>query len=153
MKLVFLLLCILLGPYFALSLLNTLGFWASTPQWRGKLCVSIVFLFTGVAHFFVTSSMVRMLPAWVGPREWIVYLSGVLEIAGAIGIWVPGVSHVAGICLVILLVAVLPANIYTAINRIDVGGQGGGPLYLLIRVPLQGALIAWVWYFTVRPVG
>jgi hypothetical protein len=35
----------------------------------------------------------------------------------------------------LMLLCLLPANIYSAINRVDFGGHGAGPIYLL--VPFQ----------------
>ena len=37
-----------------------------------------------------------------------------------------------------------------AIRRVDMGGHNLGPMYLLVRVPLQLILIGWVYWFAVR---
>ncbi|HYX71759.1 MAG TPA: hypothetical protein VE732_03240, partial [Nitrososphaera sp.] len=42
----------------------------------------------------------------------------------------------------------LPANIYSAINRVDFGGHGIGPAYLLVRVPFQLFVIWWIYFAT-----
>ena len=47
-----------------------------------------------------------------------------------------------------MLLAVLPANIYSAIHRIDFGGHGSGPAYLLVRVPFQLFVIGWTYFAT-----
>jgi uncharacterized membrane protein len=57
---------------------------------------------------------------------------------------------VTGICVIAFLIVVLPANIYAAIHRVDVGGHSLGPMYLLVRVPLQLILIGWTYWFAVR---
>ncbi len=150
MVLTFLLLAVLGIPYGVLSLLNNRGVWRSNSRWRGRFCVTLLFLLTGCAHFMFTSEMAQILPLWVGHPTAIIYVTGLLELAGAIGLWISVFSRAAGIGLFIFLAAVFPANIYAAVHRIDVGGQGGGPLYLLIRAPLQILLMTWVWYFTVR---
>ena len=49
-----------------------------------------------------------------------------------------------------MLIAFLPVNIYAAVNRVGMGGHEWGPIYLLIRVPLQFILIGWIWWFAVR---
>ena len=49
-----------------------------------------------------------------------------------------------------LLLLVLPSNVYAAFQRIDFGGHGAGPAYLLVRVPLQLFLIGWIYWFAVK---
>jgi uncharacterized membrane protein len=53
-----------------------------------------------------------------------------------------------GVCLIVMLVAILPANIYSAIHRIPFGGHEIGPIYLLVRVPIQIFVIAWTYWAT-----
>ena len=45
-----------------------------------------------------------------------------------------------------MLILFLPANVYAAIQQVPFGGHGNGPLYLLVRVPFQLLVIAWVWF-------
>jgi uncharacterized membrane protein len=49
-----------------------------------------------------------------------------------------------------VLVLFFPANIYAAINRIPMGGHELGPVYLLVRAPLQVMILFWVYWFTIR---
>jgi len=49
-----------------------------------------------------------------------------------------------------VLVLFFPANIYAAINHIPMGGHARGPVYLLIRAPLQVIILSWVYWFTIR---
>jgi uncharacterized membrane protein len=53
-----------------------------------------------------------------------------------------------GFCLILMLICFLPANIYSAMNRVDFGGHGEGPGYLLVRVPFQLFVICWTYYAT-----
>lgn len=89
-----------------------------------------------------------MLAAVVPYRIEIIYLTGMLELLGAIGVWIPCLMKLAGFCLILMLICVLPANIYSAINRVDFGGHGGGLAYLLIRVPFQFFVIWWIYFAT-----
>jgi uncharacterized membrane protein len=41
--------------------------------------------------------------------------------------------------------------VYAAINRVEMGGHGAGPMYLLVRAPFQLLLIGWAYWFAVRP--
>lgn len=147
---VLLMLGILVVPYLLLTAAGAV--WpdlAVEPQLRGRIGLSLLFLFTASGHFARTRPMSEMLPAWVPGRVAIVYGTGVLEIAGAIGLLVPSTSRAAGICLLIFLVAVLPANVYAAIARVDLGGHGAGPRYLWVRVPMQLILMGWTYRFAV----
>jgi len=47
-----------------------------------------------------------------------------------------------------MLLALLPANIYSALHRVDFGGHGAGPAYLLVRVPFQLFAIWWTYFAT-----
>jgi uncharacterized membrane protein len=77
--------------------------------------------------------MTLMLPTWVPAREALVYLSGVLEITVAVGLFVPRWRPMAGRCAAAMLVAFFPANVYAAIQHVPMGGHAWGPVYLLIR--------------------
>jgi uncharacterized membrane protein len=94
--------------------------------------------------------MVQMLPPWVPAREALIYLTGVMEIAVAIGFFVPRWRRVAGWAAAAMLVAFFPANVYAATNHVPMGGHAWGPVYLLVRAPVQAMILAWVWYFVLR---
>jgi uncharacterized membrane protein len=53
----------------------------------------------------------------------IVSVTGILEIAGAIGIMIPAVSLYAAIGLVLLLLAMFPANVYAARHKLTLSGR------------------------------
>jgi uncharacterized membrane protein len=67
-----------------------------------------------------------------------------------VAILIPSLSRYTGIALGVFLLLVLPSNVYAAFQRIDFGGHGAGPAYLLVRVPLQLFLIGWIYWFAVR---
>ena len=62
--------------------------------------------------------------------------------------WIPRLERVTGLLLIVMLIGLLPANIYSAINRIDYGGHDAGPIYLLVRVPFQLFVIWWTYFAT-----
>jgi len=81
-----------------------------------------------------------MVPPALPKREWIVSATGLLEIVGAILIVLPFTSGVAAIGLVILLIAMFPANIRAARERLTIGGKSVPPLG--VRIILQLIFIA-----------
>ncbi len=111
----------------------------------GRAAMSVLLLLTGSSHFFMTDELAAMLPSAVPIRTEIIYATGVLELLAAVGLLVPTTSRLTSWCLIAFFVAVLPANIYAALNRVGVGGHG--PAYLWFRVPLQLFFIGWIWYF------
>lgn len=92
--------------------------------------------------------MAEMLPAALPYRIELIYLTGIFELLGAIGVWISPLTRITGLLLIIMLVGVLPANIYSALQRVEFGGHGAGPLYLLIRVPFQLFVICWTYFAT-----
>ena len=137
-------LSLLLLPYWLLVPANV------SESLRGRIGVALVFAFTGVGHFIKTSAMIQMLPASVPMRVPIVYASGVFELLASVAILIPSASRQTGILLCIFLLLILPSNIYAAVQRVDFGGHGAGPIYLLVRVPLQLFLIGWIYWFAIR---
>jgi uncharacterized membrane protein len=89
----------------------------------GALSVGLAALFTltGTSHFFgMREELERMVPPAMGnPAFWVVF-TGVAEIAGAIGLLVPRVRTGAAMGLVLLLLAVFPANVH------EITLDGGG---------------------------
>ena len=132
-----------------------LPYWALIPAnlqepLRGRIGIALVFVFAAIGHFIKTSEMTRMLPRSVPMRVPLIYVGGVFELLASVAILIPALSRYTGIALCIFLLLVLPANVYAAFQRIDFGGHGAGPIYLLVRVPLQLFLIGWIYWFAVR---
>src|SRR5687767_14063525 len=148
MQLLFLLL-LLTGPFLVITLLSYVSLHfnlrAST---RARIGLSLFFLFTGIGHFIRTEPMAAMLPPAVPYRVELIYLTGVFELLGAVGVWIPGLMKITGVCLMLMMLAVLPANIYSAFNHVEFGGHQYGPVYLLVRVPFQLFVIAWTYVAT-----
>ena len=115
----------------------------------GRIALAILFLFTGIAHFIMTEPMAQMVPPPF-PPVLTVWVTGVLEILGAIGLLLPSTSRLAAWCLFVFLLAVFPANVYAALNQTGVGGHVDGPSYLWGRGLLQLLFLVWTWYFGIR---
>ncbi len=150
MQLLYLVL-ILIAPYLVLSVAGWFipGLRLSQRQ-RARIALTIFFAFTGIGHFIKTDALVAMMPPAVPLRIELVYLTGILEVLGAIAIWIPRWRRLTGALLILMLVAFLPVNIYAAIQRVDFGGHELGPVYLLARIPVQLLAIA-VTYFATTP--
>lgn len=115
---------------------------------RVILAISIVVV--GVLHFVLSEPFVKIVPPYLPYHLELVYISGFFEILGGIGLLVPPVSRAAAWGLIALFIAVFPANINMAVNRIKLENVPDSPLFLWGRLPLQAVLIAWAWWYT-RP--
>jgi uncharacterized membrane protein len=74
----------------------------------------------GIAHFVSPANFVRIVPSALPHKLLLVYVSGAAEIAGGVGLvcpW-PRLRWAAAWGLIALYVAVFPANINQAMNRI-----------------------------------
>jgi uncharacterized membrane protein len=153
MQLLFLLL-LLVGPFLLITLLSYVSprfdMRAST---RARVGLSLFFAFTAIGHFIFSEEMAAMLPPAVPYRVELIYVTGVLELLGAIGVWIPRLMKLTGVCLILMLIAILPANIYSALHHVEFGGHGSGPVYLLVRVPFQLLVIAWTYFATEQKWG
>ena len=113
---------------------------------RGLL--GLLFISAGVMHFVNPQFYLAMMPPYIPFHEVMVYLSGVFEIVLGMMVFLPKFQKQAGIGLIILLIAVFPANIYMAMNP-DLF-EGVSSVALWGRLPLQGVLLAWVYFSTVK---
>jgi uncharacterized membrane protein len=114
----------------------------------GLLGLSALFVTAGVFHFLRPKPFVRIVPPQLPAPEALVAVSGAAEIALGLLLLPHLTRRPAAWGLVALLVAVFPANVYMA--RIPGGGLGLPQWTLWARLPLQGVLIAWAWWYT-RP--
>jgi uncharacterized membrane protein len=119
--------------------------------WRdaGRIGLAVMFLFTAASHFSsLKYDLAAMIPPPLTGSLWVIYLTGLLEAAGAIGLLVPKLRRLAAWGLVALLVALFPANVYAAVTGVTLGGEAATPLWL--RTPLQVLWIATLWATSLR---
>lgn len=118
----------------------------------GKIAMSAMLLLTSFGHFKFTDGMSNMLPSSIPFRKEIVLVTGIIEIAAAIGLLVPSLQFLTGWLLILFFVLILPANISAALRGIDYQKgttDGPGLTYLWFRIPLQIVFILWVYYFVI----
>ena len=102
----------------------------------------------GLMHFVRPEGFVAIVPAMLPFPLALVYLSGFFEMAGGAGLLVPRFRKAAAWGLVLLYIAVFPANINMAINQIPLDGNSLPVWALWARLPLQFVFIAWAWWMT-----
>lgn len=114
-----------------------------------------LYIVAGVVHFVVPKLYVQIVPPVLPAPLALVYLSGIAEIAVGVGLLHPRTRRHAAWATIGLLVAVFPANVYMATHGVVVeGAPGGGDPSALARwgrLPLQGVLVLWAFWYT-RPL-
>lgn len=107
--------------------------------------LSAMFIVTGVSHFFgMRGDLIAMVPPPLPQPELLVTLTGILELAGAVGLLLNRTAAWAAGCLAALLVVMFPANIYAALEGIVVSrgpAMAVGPRTLLQLTYLGAALV------------
>lgn len=133
----------------AVLIFRGLGAWRfrSLASWPAATRAGLVvmFCFTAMAHFnSMRHDLVKMVPPWVPNPELVIYLTGVCEIAGALGLLVPKTRRVAAVALILFLIAVFPANMHAAREGVLLRGQPATPL--VPRALMQVLFIALTWW-------
>jgi uncharacterized membrane protein len=109
-----------------------------------RFALATMFFFTAVAHFASTrKDLVAMVPRSFPRPELLVTFTGVLEFAGAIGLLLLPTRQWAAWGLILLLLAMFPANVSAARRGIQLRGKMATPLW--IRTPMQILFILWAW--------
>ena len=144
------LLLLMIGPYLIMRVLKRLLHRDFDLDRAAAMGLALLFTVTGIGHFTDTEALALMLPAWVPGRVAIVYLTGILEFVIAAGFFFRRSRRLSGWVAAAVLTLFFPANVYAAIYRVPMGGHSMGPAYLLIRAPLQLAILAWVYWFTLH---
>ena len=104
--------------------------------WVKAIAVGLaaMFVLTGVAHFAppLRGSLIAIVPPRLPAPGLLVSFTGVLELLGAVGLLIPATRIAAGVCLLLLMVAMFPANIYAA-------RMPNPPKSMTTRLPLRTA--------------
>ncbi len=108
------------------------------------LCGAL-FIFTGVLHFLRPRMYEAIMPPYIPAHREMVLASGAAEVAGGVGVLVPGLEKPARWGLLAMLAAVFPANVHMALNPEQIKGLPSVPRWLLwARLPFQAAFAALV---------
>lgn len=80
-------------------------------QLAGKIALAAMLLFTSLGHIIYTKGMMLMLPDVIPFKKEMIYATGLLEVLGAFGLFVPSLSRLTGILLIVFFILILPTNI------------------------------------------
>lgn len=111
---------------------------------RVQAVVVIWFAIGGLGHFFAPGFFLTIVPPYLPYRLEAVYISGLFELLGALGVLVPRLRRIAGIGLLTLTVAVTPANLYMWTHAHLFSSIP--ETMLALRLALQAVLLAGIWW-------
>jgi uncharacterized membrane protein len=117
-------------------------------RWMGLTVVFLWFFIGGITHFTRPAFFLAIMPPYVPFHLAAVYVSGALEILFALGLLLPATRAWSGVLLILLTLAVTPANVHMWLNPQlfpDVTEAA-----LSVRLVVQVLLIALIWWST-RP--
>jgi uncharacterized membrane protein len=126
--------------------------WSTVAKTRcyGLQLLAAFFIVAGVMHFVAPDAYVRIVPPLLPVPRLLVLVSGIAEAFGGCGLLLPSTQRQAAWGLVLLLLAVFPANIYTAVSHVPFPGIFGQSWVQWLRLPLQIPLILWTLRYTKR---
>lgn len=109
------------------------------------IILAATFIVAGHLHLLRPDIYRPVMPAWLPAPDTLILVSGVAEILGGVGLLVPRTRRSASIGLILLLIAVFPANIEMLRSYQSRGVPWWVEVLLWLRLPLQALLIWWVW--------
>lgn len=110
--------------------------------------MAFVYVAAGIYHFINPKLYLKIMPPYISYHLQLVYISGVIEIILGILLLPESTRSVSAWLIMVLLIAVFPANIQMAVNF----WQKNNPsLWIaILRLPLQPFLIWLAWLYTKR---
>lgn len=119
----------------------------------GRIAMAAMLLLTASAHFGFDKGMALMIPDFIPYKLELVYLTGVIEAAAAIGLLIPKYQRKTAWFLVAFFILLLPFNIYACLNQVNIETatfNGDGVNYLWFRIPLQAFFIGWIYLSAIK---
>lgn len=113
-----------------------------------RILLAIFFIVAGCLHFIFPDAYMKVMPPWLPVHLTLVLVSGGFEILGGIGVLSKPLRRSAGLGLILLSLAVLPANVQMLLNALADGTATIWLVLLALRLPLQLLLIYWIWRTT-----
>lgn len=109
------------------------------------------YIAAGINHFVNPEFYRKIMPPWLPAHDLLIYASGIAEVGLGILVLPSSTRRAAAWGIILLLLAVFPANIQMMLNYRD---QQHPYLWIaVLRLPLQLLLIAWAYQFTKEQKG
>lgn len=106
-----------------------------------RIGLALMFVLTASAHFLSRrADLIAMVPPRLPRPDLLVTLTGVFELAGALGLLLPATARAAAAGLALLMLAMFPANVSAARRGLTLAGRPVTPVG--VRTALQVVFVA-----------
>lgn len=106
--------------------------------------MAFFYVAAGLMHFIKPKIYLKIIPPYISHPQIINTISGIAEIILGMGLLFEPTRSISAFGIIILLIAVFPANLYMYQKQ----KQGFGKMILFWRLPFQVVLIGWAYLFT-----
>ena len=107
------------------------------------------YVLAGVMHFRRPDYYMPMMPPYLPWHPALIFLSGLAEVVLGVAVLIPSLRERAAWGIILLLIAIFPANVHIALHNVPVfGATEGAGIWNWVRLPLQAVLILWAWWYT-----
>ena len=107
--------------------------------------MALLYIAAGINHFINPKFYLKIIPPALPFHEWLNWISGAAEISLGIALLIPVLQSLAAYGIILLLIAVFPANVYHFMKG---WRKKKMVLILALRLPMQALLIWWAYGFT-----
>lgn len=113
---------------------------------KSLIIMAAIYIIAGINHFWNPAIYINIMPPWLPEHKLLVAISGAFEIVLGVLLLFPSTQRQAAWGIILLLIAVFPANIQMMINYWN---ESNPMLWIaILRLPLQIVLIRWAYAFT-----
>ena len=116
-----------------------LGTWPA----RMRIAMAVALVLAGIDHWASPGRYLPMIDGFVPWPLTVVLVTGLCELAGALGLMLPATRRWAAIALAVYFAAVFPANVSNAINGLAVDGLPQAGWYYWLRLAVQPLVVWW----------
>jgi uncharacterized membrane protein len=116
----------------------------TTPQLISLVLMSALYLLAGISHFIQPRFFLKIIPKWVPYPELTNFVVGAVEVLLGMALWVSEIRSYVAMGVILLLLAVFPANVY---HFQKARRKGQHVAATAIRLPFQALLIYWAYTF------
>ena len=110
--------------------------------------MALLYIMAGLNHFRKPRMYLKIIPPYFPKPELLNKITGFAEILLGILLCFPLFTKFAAAGIIVLLIAVFPANLYMYQN--PKAGFGLPKYVLLLRLPLQAILMIWACFYMLR---
>ena len=117
----------------------------SQPVLRAAMrwIIAAFFVAAGVAHIVAPEKLLPITPDWVPFAPAVIFVTGLLELAGAVALVTKPLRRYAGMALALYALCVWPANFKHAYDAIDLAGLPSSWWYHAPRLVFQPVIVWW----------